>query len=238
MDKNITYSIGCKALYFEIATYDGLRRLAFNLDIEEVVFSQLTEDNNDVRTEKNTKPSGKKADQNKIINKFEEFLINNIKRDNEGELYYRHLINYHILPKSCAKGKWKQCDIGPSYFLDLQKEKWDDLLIKYEVVNEDKTALEKHVHEFRNYDFKLQVERINTNNSKVYFLNESDEVIFIPKNISCKNITAGDLEKSFTLDDTECFLLSWSDSYDFLYESEKFFSLYNQKQQQEKNQNR
>ncbi|CAI2173682.1 18181_t:CDS:1, partial [Funneliformis geosporum] len=39
--------------------------------------------------------------------------------------------------KSCAKGKWKQCDIGPSYFLDLQKEKWDDLLIKYEVVNED-----------------------------------------------------------------------------------------------------
>ncbi|CAI2197460.1 11636_t:CDS:1, partial [Funneliformis geosporum] len=50
-----------------------------------VVFSQLTEDNNDVRTEKNTKPSGKKADQNKIINKFEEFLINNIKRDNEVE---------------------------------------------------------------------------------------------------------------------------------------------------------
>ncbi|CAG8683942.1 5032_t:CDS:1, partial [Racocetra persica] len=45
-----------------------------------------------------------------------------------------------------------------------------------------KTSLEKHLHEFRDYLFKIQVERLNTNNARVYFLDKkTEEKISIPK---------------------------------------------------------
>ncbi|RIA81119.1 hypothetical protein C1645_791213, partial [Glomus cerebriforme] len=82
------------------------------------------------------------------------------------------------------------------------------------------TELEKHVHEFRDYDFKLQVERLNTMMAKVYFLNKNNEIIFIPEGISCYNITDDVYEKSFHMDDTECYVVAWSNSYDFFYHSD------------------
>src|SRR5215469_14818120 len=97
------------------------------------------------------------------------------------------------------------------------------------------TELEKHVHEFLGYNFKLQVERLNTNNAKIYFLNMKDEIIFIPYKITCYNFTAGVYEVPLQIGDTECFLITWSDNYNIFFNSEKIFSLYNQKQQQEKN---
>jgi hypothetical protein len=101
------------------------------------------------------------------------------------------------------------------------------------------TPLEKHLHEFRDHNFKIQVERMNTNNAKVYFLEStSDKIIEIPKNITCYNLTGRQFESSFNINGLDCFLVTWTDSYNFYCDNEKFFSLYNQKQQQEKNQNR
>ena len=153
------------------------------------------------------KKGGNKADKQKMFNKFNSFLINNIRGENDEEEtflefdveenmeevevfnklqtivnsinnlkgfpYYKNLINFHILKsknskafkknlidivenkgkrskmgklskrfyilsKNCAKDRWKQCDIGPSYFLDLKKDGWNELLRKHNIVdNED-----------------------------------------------------------------------------------------------------
>lgn len=166
--------------------------------------SQIIQSINNEESSKKDKPSGKKADQDKIYDKFRTFLINNIKgerdeketfvgfsglqreiEENEiqnklenilnilniqsgGVSYYRNLINFYILrlnnekivkkkiiniinskgkrskikkianrfytlAKNCAKDRWMQCDIGPSYFLELKNEKWNELLKKYNI---------------------------------------------------------------------------------------------------------
>ncbi|CAG8737951.1 29081_t:CDS:1, partial [Racocetra persica] len=62
------------------------------------------------------------------------------------------------------------------------------------------TLLEKHLHEFRDYLFKIQVERLNTNNARVYFLNKkTEEKIFIPKDITCFNLTSSQYENSLNI---------------------------------------
>jgi|SRR5579859_6944454 len=60
---------------------------------------------------------------------------NKVKRSRMGKLSKR----FYLLAKNCAKDKWKQCNIGPSYFLDLNKDKWNELLSKFSISidNED-----------------------------------------------------------------------------------------------------
>ncbi|CAG8691953.1 5777_t:CDS:2, partial [Scutellospora calospora] len=68
------------------------------------------------------------------------------------------------------------------------------------------TPLEKHLHEFRDYDFKIQVERLNTNNARIYFVDKDKKKIHIPKNVTCYNLTSNIQENFYNINGTECFL--------------------------------
>ena len=81
-------------------------------------------------------------------------------------------------------------------------------------------------HIFYDLSFSLQVEKINDNNSMVYFLNVNEEIIPIPEGVSCVNVTSNVLEDPLTINEIESFLISRCDSYDFYIEEKRFFSIY------------
>lgn len=188
-----------------------LRLLLIKIYLDDTInqiVQQAVEDEGD--SSKKSKPSGKKADQQKMYNKFNTFLINNIRRANDEEetfsgfdtgedleedevinklqtivnninnnlggfSFYRSLISFYllrsknskivkknlieivknkgkrskmgklskrfyILAKNCGKDRWKQCDIGPSYFHDLNKDKWSELLNKFNIIENEEDS--------------------------------------------------------------------------------------------------
>ena len=101
------------------------------------------------------------------------------------------------------------------------------------VIIYDKDALlERHVHDFSDGGFKLVVERVNANNSKVYFTDLNDKTISIP--IIAKCTSGGVLQISMEIDRVECYLVTWSDDYTFWYDGEEIFKLQSEKRHNEK----
>ena len=71
-----------------------------------------------------------KSNNTKIVKKNLKNLVSSKgKRSKWGKIAKR----FYIISKYCEKDSWKKCDIGPSYFTDLNKDKWEELLIKFDI---------------------------------------------------------------------------------------------------------
>lgn len=99
------------------------------------------------------------------------------------------------------------------------------------MINYKDSDREEHVHAFAK--FELRIVKINSNIAKVYFTKD-DEVIDVPNNVTCYDISAGSKEPVIDIDGTPCFLVVWMDDYEFYQDEDEFFSLTSQRSHVEK----
>ena len=62
-------------------------------------------------------------------NKFNNIVENKGKRSKMKKLAER----FYIISKHCAKDNWTRCEIAHSYFIELNEDRWEELLKKHNI---------------------------------------------------------------------------------------------------------
>ena len=82
-----------------------------------------------------------------------------------------------------------------------------------------------HIHHCGYFDVVIEI--IDYNNSKIYF--QKDNInIDVPEGMRFVNMTHNIENSIHTIDSTRCFLVSWIDNYELLFQGVLIFSLISQ----------